>query len=363
MTQSLRTYLQDPLLHTLYQRVRAAGPIRSISLDITHKCNLRCIGCYYFNEDMDRHYTEDDADLDAFIERELQRGTNFITIVGGEPSIALRRLRKLYRHFKLSVATNGVKRIPKEGLEELPIGIALWGDPETDKFLRGGGKIDIFSKALRHYKDDERAFWYFTVAPGQAHVIPEVVPRLLDNGNMVLFNYYSDLAGLGGPYDYRQGFDAVRDQIDRMIERYPGRILMTPYFNKVIATGKLFDMTWGYEVCTNVSTNLEMNAQRMQNGYPYNRHFRAYNADFKTTRRCCTGHQRDCASCFDTWEHFSWIMVHAKKHLRSFAHFTGWLTTVYLFYFINRLVDFQEGKQLLYRIHKHPAFASLVAPE
>ena len=95
-------------------------------------------------------------------------------------------------------------------------------------------------------------------------------------------------------------------------------------------------------MCTNLSTDAAVNQERLANGNPYNRHFRAYNADFRTTRRCCTGVSRDCASCFDTWEHFSWIMINMKQHLGSQEDFTGWLGTMYVFYLVIRLVEHDE---------------------
>ena len=70
------------------------------------------------------------------------------------------------------------------------------------------------------------------------------------NGNKVLFNYYSDLSGLGGSFDFRKGFNKVRDEVNRMIELYPGKILSTAYFNRVVSTGQLYDMHWGFDVCT-----------------------------------------------------------------------------------------------------------------
>ncbi len=353
MTSNLRTYLQDPFLNRLWQKIRQAGSLRSISLDITHVCNLRCVGCYYFEEGMDKHQSpKDEMVFDDFLKKEKERGTNFITIVGGEPSLAIPRIKKIYDSFHTSVATNGIRKIPFEGLENLPIGISVWGNHDTDRTLRGGNKINIFQKALTNYKDDPRAFWYYTVTPGGAHEVEKVVEQCIGNGNNVLFNYYSDINRLGGELDYRQGFGEVRQAIDRMIERYPDRILMTSYFNKVISTGQLYGEKWGYEVCTNLSTNYEMNFERFENGNPYNPHFRAYNADFSTTRRCCTGVFRDCGSCFDTWEHFSWIMINLKKHLATKREFTNWLTTMYLFYLITRIMDFEEGVKLLPAIHQ-----------
>jgi hypothetical protein len=291
--------------------------------------------------------------FDSFIANEKERGTNFITVVGGEPSMVLDRLKKLYDNFKVNVATNGLIKIPVEGFENIPLGIAIWGDHSTDAYLRGTGKQDFFKKALDNYRYDSRAFWYYTVAPGYANQVESVVEECIQNGNKVLFNYYSDVSHLGGPLDYRVGFEKVQEVIDKMIDKYPGHILINSYFNKVITSGNLLDQKWGYDVCTNLSTNLPLNKDRLVNGNPYNPHFRAYNADFKTTRRCCTGVSRDCNSCFDTWEHFSWIMISMRKHLKSQSDFANWLTTTYLFYFINRLVDIRLGEKLLSRIHQY----------
>ena len=50
--------------------------------------------------------------------QELTRGTNFVTAVGGEPSLMLGRLKKLYDNFFLSTATNGLRKIPYRGLRK-----------------------------------------------------------------------------------------------------------------------------------------------------------------------------------------------------------------------------------------------------
>ncbi|HHS96132.1 MAG TPA: radical SAM protein, partial [Phaeodactylibacter sp.] len=128
MPNNLRTYLKDPLLHEMYSTIRRVGSIRSISLDITHRCNIRCKGCYYFEESMDKYRSpKEEEAFDAFLQKEKERGTNFITIVGGEPSLELTRIKKIYDNFYTSVATNGLRKIPMEGFENLPIGIAVWG--------------------------------------------------------------------------------------------------------------------------------------------------------------------------------------------------------------------------------------------
>lgn len=346
----LSSYLEDPVLGGMYDLVRAAGPVRPISLDLTAKCNLRCTGCYYFAEGMDQvDHRRDDEAFDALIEAEKARGTNFVTVVGGEPALEPGRLRKLYAQFKINVATNGLIRIPREGLENMPMGVAVWGNRETDARLRGQPGKDLLSTALNNYRDDPRAFFYYTVAPGHANEVEEVVAAIVANGNKILFNYYSDVSRRGGELGHAQGFGAVRRVVDRVIERYPDMIYTTRYLNRVTTLGELMGEAWGYDVCTNLTVDNEINAGRSENGKPYNPHFRAINADFRTTRRCCTGSTRDCDSCFDTWEHFSWIMINMRKHLGSREDFADWLTTMFAFYVVNRLVDVEEGHALLAR--------------
>jgi len=349
----LSTYLSDPFLYSLYSQVRSAGSLRSISLDLTHDCNLRCDGCYYFEEGMDK-IAENKSHLDlAFrelVEREIKRGTNFVTVVGGEPSLRLDRLKIIYDNFKMNVATNGLTKIPFKGFENLPIGVSVWGDHHTDAKFRNNGKRDLFEIALSNYKDDSRAFFYYTVTCDKSDEIESVVKQCINNGNKVLFNYYGDIRR--GNHDQDHDFEKVRLEIDKMIDRYPDDILTTSYFNQVITNGKIQDQHWSYEVCTNVSTNYKKNEKRIKNGNPYNKHFRSYNADFKTTRRCCTGIDRSCDSCFDAWEHFSWIMINMKMHLNSKHEFTHWLTTMYMFYYINCLIEKNENEGVIMKIHQ-----------
>ena len=353
MPNSLRRYLKDPFLNRLYKEIRKTGPMKSISLDLNQECNIRCTGCYYFSEGMDVSETpNDESEFDAFIERELERGTNFVTVVGGEPSMRLGRLKKIYDNFKMNVSTNGIIPIPKNGFENMPIGVSIWGDHKTDAVLRGNGKRDIFSIALNNYRADPRVFWYYTVSAGNAHEIEVVADQCVANGNRILFNFYSDISNVGGTMDHRKGFGTVRKEIDKVIGRYPNFIYLSSYLTKVISTGRLYDQEWGYDVCTTISTDNPVNAERLKNGNLYSPHFRAYNADFKTTRRCCVGIERSCDSCFDVWNHFSWVMLNMKKHLGSKQEFTNWLTSMYLFYLINRLVDYETGIHLLPEIHK-----------
>ncbi len=350
----LKEYLEDAFLNRMYSDIRQAGPLKSILVDITHVCNIRCEGCYFFAEAMDQNKApKDEAEFDAFIEREKARGTNYMSVAGGEPSLMLHRIKKIYDNFWLMVVTNGIRKIPYEGFENMPIAVSVWGDHATDTQLRGGGKLDVFARGLQNYRNDPRAFFYYTTTPGNAHEIERVVEQCVANGNRVLFNFYGDLSHRGGDLDHQRGFEQVRREINRMIERYPDQILISSYLSQVVSTGRLYHEEWGYDVCCSLSSDNKINQTRIKNGKPYNVHFRAYNPDLKSTRRCCIGNERDCSTCFDVWAHFSWIMLNMKVHLHSKQAFTHWLTTMYLFYLINRVVNFEAGVKLLPEIHQH----------
>jgi MoaA/NifB/PqqE/SkfB family radical SAM enzyme len=350
---NLDAYLADPFLATLFDDLRGVGPLRAILVDITHECNLRCKGCYFFAEEMDRHESpSDEAQFDAFVEREAARGTNFVTIVGGEPTLRLDRVKKLHDRFWATVVSNGMRPIPQQGFENISIGLSVWGDHTTDTELRGNGKIPVFAKALNNYRGDRRAIWYYTTTPRNAHEIERVVEQIVANDNYVTFNFYGDITGLGGRVDHRHGFEQVRREIDRMIARYPERVLFSSHISRVVSTGTLFDERWGYDVCCSVTPDNPINRDRIANGHPYNTHFRAYNPDLVTTRRCCVGNERDCSNCYDVYAHISWIMMNLQRHLATKQDFTDWLTTMYVFYLGNRILPFDERIGLLPEIHR-----------
>lgn len=354
MTLSIRAriavYTEDPLIDSMWQSIRAAGPMRSISLDITRRCNLRCKGCYFFAEKMDDVPEADEPNFDAFIEREVARGTNMVTVLGGEPSLALARLRKLAARFQLMVVTNGLRPIPYEGLEDCAIAISVWGDRASDMKLRGYGKIDVFDRSLGHYRDDDRAIWYITLPTDPPLETADVVARCVENGNYVGFNFYGDLQSVGGRFDHTHGFKGARDFISRMIETYPDRIAFNHYLADVIDAGQLKGDTWGYETCASVSVGDPRNAARLENGRPFAPHFNAYGPSLEP-RRCCVGEERDCSTCFDVWAHVSWVALGLERHLETEQEFFDWLSTIYIFYGVLGRGDRNMFRTILTKIH------------
>lgn len=350
---SLKSYLQDPFLAGLFQEIKLAGNMKSSLLDITHKCNLRCVGCYFFVEGMDEHKKASKAcDFEAFIETEKTRGTNMLTVVGGEPALELDRLRLLAKHFKLTVVTNGSLAIPREGLETIRIAVSFWGDESQDVLLRGQGTRNVFAEALHNFKDDDRVGFYYTTVAGCANGIESATDRMVQNGNYVAYNFYADLANQGGKYSHRIGFSDAIAQINRMIEKYPSRIVSSPHINDTISRRELFGVPWGYDVCPSVTFDHPQNRERMSSGKKYPTQFRAYNADLETTRRCCIGSARDCDTCTDLWATYGWVVGSMKAHLRSEQDFTHWLLTTYIFYMQTGFIDLNKNHQKLPEIYR-----------
>jgi hypothetical protein len=333
--------------------IKTAGPINSSLLDITHKCNLRCTGCYFYVEKMDQHRkTADNEVFGQFLQKEIERGINMLTIVGGEPSFEIDRLRMLAKHFKLTIVTNGKDRIPTEGLENVRLAISFWGDEDQDMLLRGRGKMDVFDQALQNYRNDKRAGFYYTIIPGFINNIEKVTKRMIDNGNYVTYNYYADLAAQGGRYSHKNSFLSANDVINQLIIKYPESIVSSPYVLDIIARGCMLDKQWGYDVCPSVTYDHPDNTNRLSVGNRYQKQFRAYNADLKTTRRCCIGTQRDCDTCVDLWAISGWIVGAMKAHLRSYDDFVNWLCSTYVFYLQTGFIKLPNRSSLLPEVYR-----------
>ncbi len=327
----MQEYLKHPLLAKLNAElkecVRKHGAMKSITLNITKNCNLRCEGCYFFGKGLDVFSDiEGPEALEAFIRREKARGTNTVTVAGGEPSLVLDRVKRLYEEFHIFCVTNGLKRVPYEGFEKMSLAVSVWGDHEHDTKIRGNGKREVFAKALEHYRDDPRVHYFFTVGASNAYQIESVVEEVVRHGNRIFFNYY----GYGDHANGTVDFSEVRAEIDRMIDKYPNHVLMTSYLNRVGAEHKLYGERWGYDVCPNISPVHPLNADRVSNGKAYNTHFRPFNTDLVTTSRCCMGEEISCGTCNNIWPITTWVMINARKHMGSLEECGYWLASTYV---------------------------------
>jgi organic radical activating enzyme len=344
-----------------------AGSFTPITLDLTHVCQLRCEGCYFFTEKLDSSKApKDEGEFIAFVERERSRGTNFITVIGGEPSLQLERLRILGENFRCATVTNGLRRIPYEGYEDMGIAISVWGDHEIDKELRGAGKVDVFARALKHYKDDPRATFYFTVSNANADGIQSAVDEIVANGNLVAFSFYEDWAERGGSYDQTKGYGRAMGEIYAMIDKHPDRILTTAYMAQVASGRTMMGLEWGHGTCPVVSSGynpeldewhgsdywLETNRSRLRNGMPYYPNHRAVMPDLKSVRRCSVGEESDCSKCHNAYARYMWVMLNRNIHTDTKQDFVNWVTSAWTFCVGTGAVSRDRALELLPQVHE-----------
>jgi hypothetical protein len=266
-----------------------------------------------------------------FARRERARGISLAILIGGEPSLFPGRLSVFVEEMPyVWLSTNGVKQIPVEGFEKVAVSVTLFGGGALDDELRGilpGGRrtSGLFETALKNYHNDKRVFFVYALSPDSSPHVEDVVRRIGDNGNQVLFNYYS-------PYDNPDSPDtkAIQEKEKRLLERvlevreaYPQVVLSHPYYIRTLITGSSHWGKFGYDVCPSISRDYEGNRERIANGNPTLPGFNAIAPDLKTVNMCCTsGH---CGQCRDSQAVISWLMMSLPHFLESRERLMEWV--------------------------------------
>ena len=84
----------------------------SVAVDITHKCNLKCLHCYWWKQE---HPPElEDSQMIAFLKKLRAGGLRAAILYGGEPTLRPEICRAAARIFDTTLAfTNGVNGFPE----------------------------------------------------------------------------------------------------------------------------------------------------------------------------------------------------------------------------------------------------------
>ncbi len=198
----LRGHLADrPDLAARLKDVRRMGTrVRGCEVHLTTTCNIRCKGCWYFEGGFDTavRETSDPGLIRAFAEKLAADGVTQATLIGGEPTLVLDRVRPFVEQLPyLTISTNGLRPLPMDGFENVAVGISLFGGGPLDDELRahrpnGSSFTGLFEKALGHYRDDPRVTFVFALSEAGLPYIEPTVRAIRDNGNQVTFNFYSE---------------------------------------------------------------------------------------------------------------------------------------------------------------------------
>ena len=322
---------EDPALARRFRRlVGFANTVRTSEYHLTNACNIRCEGCWFFEYGHDRETKEVTAleAWDTFVRAETEeRRITTALIIGGEPTLFPERIRSFVRHMKyVTVSSNGLQALPREGFENVAIGLTLFGGGPLDDKLRAikvnGRRFDgLFDRALENYGGDPRAAFVYALTEDGLPYVEDTVRRIRDNGNAVTFNFYSRY-GAADPAAGVHQAELLAEAL-RVKEKYPDTVLSHPYFIRTLITGQSHWDRFGYENCPSISESHPAHAARLENGNPTLRSFNAWSADLKTVKFCCTGGH--CNGCRDSQAIFSWLLVRMDRFCSSSAQLKTWV--------------------------------------
>jgi MoaA/NifB/PqqE/SkfB family radical SAM enzyme len=308
------------------QKVRDySKKVRASEYHLTNACNIRCKGCWFFEKEFDKPgvlsgtENKDLAILRSFVQKEKSRGINTALLIGGEPTLFANRIEVYVEEMtNVTISTNGWKPFPYDGFQDVNVAISVFGGLKSDDALRAirpnGATFDgLFDAALKNYENDDRAIFIYATSPALADEVIPTVERIVENGNIVNFNFYSDYSS-GQPLTTKS-INYLKEKMLEAKERWPKQVTSHPYFIESLLTGKSHFGKFGYESCPSVSVDAEENSARIINGNKILPMFNAWAADLTTVLKCCTSGQ--CASCRDSQAVYSWLMVNHQHFLDS----------------------------------------------
>jgi hypothetical protein len=314
-------------------RLRAFSKcVRTSEYHLTTACNLRCQGCWFFGYDYDKR----SADLGSiegwrmFAKQQArERHITSALLIGGEPTLYPHRIAAFVEHMTyVTISSNGLRKLPRDGFEDVAIALTLFGGESRDDALRAirpSGKrfTGLFEKVLGNYEGDDRATFVFAVAPDHPEAIEPTVRRIRDNGNLVTFNYYSAY-GSNDPLR-SSAEDRLLEELMNVRAAYPEIVLNTPYSIATLVTGRTHWAKFGYDVCPSLSADHPAHRDRLRNGHPTLPKFNSYASDGKSLNFCCAS--ANCDSCRDSQAVYSWLLLSMRHFLDSEESLAVWLDT------------------------------------
>jgi radical SAM protein with 4Fe4S-binding SPASM domain len=149
------------LLHAMNEKALEHGVPLSVHLDVTYRCNERCVHCYLDHDDHGEMTTDE---IKAILDQLAEAGTFFLVFSGGE--VFLRRdflelvayARKLL--FNVKIKTNGVmirereaRELRRLGVEQIQISVYSHRAEVHDAITKLPGSWVKTTRAIRFLKE------------------------------------------------------------------------------------------------------------------------------------------------------------------------------------------------------------------
>ena len=220
--------LADPETRNRWEKVRQYFFLRESTYDMTHRCNIRCEGCYYYEGE--KQFAPENRDPEAWrtlMTEEKARGITFVVLAGAEPSLVSELCQACYEVIPLgAVATNGLKVIP--GAVGYKIHVSVWGNDASSMQTRGAA--NMLQRQIENYGDDPRAVFVYTFTRRNIDQAPQVLSTLARRRCKVTFNMFSAPVGYnGGLRHTKASLERTRNVMMDLLDQYPDNLLFSPY--------------------------------------------------------------------------------------------------------------------------------------
>lgn len=307
-----------PPIRERWEKVRRYFFLRESTYDMTHRCNIRCEGCYYFNGE--KQFAVENGDESAWrqlMAAEKERGITFAVLAGAEPSLVPQLCRACADTIPLgAIATNGLQAIPRD--IDYRIHLSVWGNDATSKAIR---KADnMLARQMANYQGDPRAVFVYTFTPHNIEEAAEVTRVLADGGQQITFNMFSAPVGYDGPLRHSpRSLAATREMMAGLLAAYPRSVLFSQYnivaHTHALGLHALFSCPYPR---MNPSTAIGLG-----------RSFRQYRTDLHWDRAaaCCVP-DTDCADCRHYAAGSAVVPARMYRHAANPDTFSAWLDYV-----------------------------------
>jgi MoaA/NifB/PqqE/SkfB family radical SAM enzyme len=248
----------------------------TVAVDITHRCNLKCLHCYWWKQD---HPTElDDGRMIAFFKGLRAKGLGAAILYGGEPTLRPDVCRAAGEIFDATLAfTNGMNGFPQ--LKNVQWILSLDGPEALNDTIRGSG---VYAKALENLKNaPEPPIVHMTISRINQDSLNEFVREMMGLPIKGMgFSFYTpdlmrDNSGLFIPLEER---DRLVMALLALRERYGEKVGFTPAMARQLLTSGDFFKWNSYAAC------------------PVSQRVRCFRSDGQP-KACTYGDTADCSRC------------------------------------------------------------------
>ena len=248
----------------------------TVAVDITHRCNLKCVHCYWWKQD---HPPElDDNRMIAFLKGLRDSGLRAAILYGGEPTLRPKVCRAAGEIFDATLAfTNGTNGFPR--LRNVQWILSLDGPEELNDAIRGTG---VYARAVENLKKaSQPPIVHMTLSRLNQYSLEAFVRETMKLPvKGIGFSFFTpdvttDDSGLFIPLKER---DRLVMELLALREHYGERVGFTPAMaRQLLTTGEFFKWN-SYAAC------------------PVSRHIRCFKSNGQP-KACTYGDTADCSRC------------------------------------------------------------------